>query len=125
MTTNRSVIVGAILIAVVAVLAYFLLTAQDATPPATSPAADKRAEEIGLTEMPSTDERTWVENVLAAVWLSALITFGSLLLNALLDGVRQDECQRRGAALCAPPTESRAADAPGRLGIYLRDGRQW
>jgi hypothetical protein len=39
MTSNRNVIIGAIVAGVVVVAAYFLLTAQDATPPAPSPTA--------------------------------------------------------------------------------------
>jgi hypothetical protein len=38
MTTNRNIIIGAIVVAVVVVGAYFMLTANDATPPQPAPA---------------------------------------------------------------------------------------
>jgi hypothetical protein len=42
MTSNRNVIIGAIVAVVVVVGAYFLLTAQDATPPGPSPAGTEQ-----------------------------------------------------------------------------------
>jgi hypothetical protein len=42
MTSNSNVIIGAIVVAVVAVGAYFVLTTQDATPPGASPPATEQ-----------------------------------------------------------------------------------
>ena len=45
--------------------------------------------------------RKTAENVLATLWVALLITFAALVLDAILEGARQDQCRTRGLASCA------------------------